>query len=133
MKHVRKYLILLIFLSIPAWAHKPSDSYLTLKVEGASINGQWDIALRDLDHTIGLDANNDSDITWGEVKAKLKDIADYALSHLMISADGILCPAKVSEHLIDHHSDGAYAVLKFSADCAAGPVRYSTKSAASAG
>lgn len=123
MKYIHKYLIILSFLSVPAWAHKPSDSYLTLKVEGASINGQWDIALRDLDHTIGLDANNDSDITWGEVKAKHKDIADYAMAHLMISADGILCPVKVAEHLIDNHSDGAYAVMKFSADCAAEPTK----------
>ena len=37
-----------------AFAHKPSDSYLTLKVEGKQVSGQWDIALRDLDMAIGF-------------------------------------------------------------------------------
>ncbi|MGB8337476.1 MAG: HupE/UreJ family protein [Burkholderiales bacterium] len=123
MKYIYNYLIIFSFISVSAWAHKPSDSYLSLKVDGPIINGQWDIALRDLDHTIGLDANNDGDITWGEVKAKHQDLADYAMSHLMISADGILCPAKVTDHLIDNHSDGGYAVMKFSADCAAEPTK----------
>jgi hypothetical protein len=58
-----------------AEAHKPSDSYLTLKVAGNAIDGQWDIALRDLDYALGLDANQDGAITWGEVKAKHADIA----------------------------------------------------------
>src|SRR5687768_11631568 len=40
----------LLLLSQPALAHKPSDSYLVLKAEGATIAGQWDIALRDLEY-----------------------------------------------------------------------------------
>ncbi len=61
---------LIALLSHVAHAHKPSDSYLTLKVDGERIDGQWDIALRDLDYAISLDANQDGEITWGEVKAK---------------------------------------------------------------
>jgi hypothetical protein len=53
-----------------AEAHKPSDSYLALSVQGTIVQGQWDIALRDLDFAIGLDADGDGEITWGEVKAK---------------------------------------------------------------
>ncbi len=33
----------------PAAAHKPSDSYLTLTVAGDTVEGRWDINLRDLD------------------------------------------------------------------------------------
>ena len=29
-------------------AHKPSDSYLSLRLDGDTARGQWDIALRDL-------------------------------------------------------------------------------------
>jgi len=46
-----------MFFALPAFAHKPSDSYLTLEVTGAHVEGRWDIALRDLDYTIGLDAD----------------------------------------------------------------------------
>jgi hypothetical protein len=67
-----------------AEAHKPSDSYLTLKVAGNAIDGQWDIALRDLDYALGLDANQDGAITWGEVKAKHADIAAYVLARLRL-------------------------------------------------
>ena len=108
-----------LVLSCNVAAHKPSDSYLTLRVAGETVSGQWDIALRDLDFAIGLDANGDAQITWGEVRAKQNDISAYALSRLGISTAGQACPAHVNEYLIDDHTDGAYAVLRFTARCPA--------------
>ena len=117
-------LALLILLSLwlaPAHAHKPSDSYLSLWVQGDHLTGQWDIALRDLDYALGLDADGNGEITWSEVKAKHEEIAAYALARLSIAAHGASCPPTVREHLIDNHSDGAYEVMRFSADCPAAP------------
>lgn len=116
---IKRILLLCIgfLLAWSAHAHKPSDSYLTLSVSGGTINGQWDIALRDLDFAIGLDTNGDAAITWGEVRARHKEIAAYALSRLDISSGGKTCPTQVLEHLIDDHTDGAYAVLRFQAEC----------------
>ena len=111
----------LAWLAPPAYAHKPSDSYLTLRIDADRIAGQWDIALRDLDFALGLDANQDGDITWGEVKAKHADIAAYALARLRLGPASAPCPAQVTGQLIDNHSDGAYAVLRFAATCAAAP------------
>ena len=45
---------LAIAFSTVASAHKPSDSYLSL--DATSMQGSWDIALRDLDDAIGVDA-----------------------------------------------------------------------------
>lgn len=104
-------------IALPALAHKPSDSYLTLSVENSTINGQWDIALRDLDFAIGLDANGDGEITWGEVRTRHAEIAAYAMPRLAMSVDGKACPVTFTEHLIDDHTDGAYAVLRFRGDC----------------
>jgi len=104
-----------------AGAHKPSDSYLTLAVDDARVTGQWDIALRDLDFVLGLDADQDDQITWGEVRARRNDIAAYALSRLRIGPPSAPCNLEPGELLIDDHSDGAYAVLRFSAACAAAP------------
>jgi len=117
-------LVLILLLSVwvaPAHAHKPSDSYLILSLQGDQLSGQWDIALRDLDFTIGLDADGNGEITWGEVKAKHKEIAAYALARLVIAADGAGCPITVTEHLIDNHADGAYEVMRFTVDCPAVP------------
>jgi len=108
---------LLCLLSFTAQAHKPSDSYLNFIVEGNAIDGQWDIALRDLDFALGLDANGDAAITWGEVKAKQRDIDAYAMARLNLQSDGQSCPATVTDHLVDDHTDGAYAVLRFKAQC----------------
>jgi hypothetical protein len=111
------FLAAAIFLPSAALAHKASDSYLSLAVEGDKVTGQWDIALRDLDYAIGLDDNEDGDITWGEVKKHQSAIAGYALSRLKLAADGRDCPIEVTAHLIDNHTDGAYAVMRFGAQC----------------
>jgi len=103
-----------------ALAHKASDSYLTLTRAGsdsAAISGRWDIALRDVDNAITLDTNGDGDISWGEVRAKHRAIADYALSRLAIESNGASCSITSGEQLIDQHSDGAYTVLRFSGNC----------------
>jgi hypothetical protein len=112
--------LLLLLSTVPALAHKPSDSYLTLKVQGKQVTGQWDIALRDLDMAIGLDADGNGELTWDEVKARHGAIAAYAVSRLSLAVkDGGACPLRVTEHLLDDHSDGAYAVLRLAAECKA--------------
>ena len=123
MKRTLQVFVLLVALCLhgTALAHKPSDSYLTLNVEGDTIDGQWDIALRDLDFALGLDGNQDGAITWGEVKAKHAEITAYALSRLTLGPARAPCVAVMREQLIDNHSDGAYAVLRFTANCAAAP------------
>ncbi len=118
-----KVFLSLVLLLVGSWsavaeAHKASDSYLTLKISQNRVAGQWDIALRDLDFAIGLDRDGNGEITWNEVKAKHADIAAYALSRLTLSADGTVCPLKTTQHLLDNHSDGAYEILRFSAECA---------------
>jgi hypothetical protein len=119
---MRRALALLLALwAGQAHAHKPSDSYLTLSLQDARVTGQWDIALRDLDYAIGLDADGNGEITWREVKARHQEIAAYAMARLAIAADGAACPTTVTQHLIDNHSDGAYAVLRFAAACPSVP------------
>lgn len=110
---------LLLAFSAPAYAHKPSDSYLKLQVYGNTVEGQWDIALRDLDFALGLDADGNGAITWEEVQNKHADIAAYALSRLDVASQGMSCPLKAEKHLIDTHTDGTYEVLRFSAHCQA--------------
>jgi hypothetical protein len=107
----------LLLAAAPAQAHKPSDSYLAVSVDGSAITGQWDIALRDLDHAIGLDTDGNGEITWGELRARHADIAAYALARLRIEADGMACTLRAGEQLVDEHTDGAYTVLRFAVDC----------------
>ncbi len=108
---------------LPAQAHKPSDSYLSLTVEasadaGGTLTGRWDIALRDLDFALGLDANGDGQITWGEVRARHGEIAAYAQARLAVQVDDAACTLTVGAQQVDEHTDGAYTVLPLNVKCA---------------
>jgi hypothetical protein len=110
-------MLLAVLLTAPVLAHKPSDAYLTLQRDGASLAGRWDIALRDLDLALSLDANGDGEITWGEVRAKDAAIATLATQRLAVSSGGEKCALRVTGLEIDSHTDGAYAVLNLAGDC----------------
>ena len=127
---VRVVLVALSLLACAASeAHKPSDSYLTLTLPQSSpvLQGRWDIALRDLDHALGLDLNQDGAITWGELKARQSAVVAYALSRLTIQAiargDRQPCSLAFIQMLVDEHVDGNYAVLRFTADCGLRPAQ----------
>ena len=55
----------LVLVAGAALAHKSSDSYLTVQVQGDQVSVQWDIALRDIQFAIGLDANGDTQVLVG--------------------------------------------------------------------
>jgi hypothetical protein len=127
--------LLWLLLAGAADAHKPSDSYLTLHIgptaasQGVgglasvgdaaqfTLDGHWDIALRDLDFALGLDADGDGRLTWEEVRSRHAGIAAYALPRLGLAPG---CRLNVVGHQIDRHSDGAYAVLLLRGDCRPG-------------
>jgi hypothetical protein len=105
-------------------AHSASDAYLNLHVVGAApgglllLTGQWDIALRDLDFVLQLDADRNGHLTWGEVRARQAAITAYAFQHLQLRAGaGTPCAIAPRPLRIDEHADGAYAALAFDVTC----------------
>ncbi len=116
----RIFIILALALSCfggAASAHSASTAYLNVTARGSDLIVQWSIALRDLDDAIGIDANGDGDVTWGELKSQLAAIDAYALSRLTLTADGAACTPGPVDHLVDQLGDGGYAVLRFHAAC----------------
>lgn len=100
-------------------AHKASDSYLRLAVDGAVISGQWDVALRDLHTQVNLDPNGDGSITWGELERARGPVEAVLTKALRLDADGEPCLLAFTQLRVDHHGDGAYAVLDLRAVCPA--------------
>lgn len=117
-------LLVLCLWPLATFAHKASDSYLTLEVNGHTVQGHWDIALRDIDLALTLDVDGDGNITWGEVRTRRDAISTWALGHLALERTGP-CALEVDDLQIDHHTDGAYAVLPLRGQCpgAAGDLR----------
>lgn len=111
--------LLSFWLLGPALAHKPSDSYLTVRGEEPhKLAIRWDLALRDLDYVLQLDRDGNGELTWGEVRLRSSDIEGFARQHLQLSAQGAPCPLTAAGPLmLDRHSDGTYAVLSFAAAC----------------
>ena len=104
-----------------AQAHKPSDSYLTLRATDASnvVAVRWDIALRDLDYVLQLDRDGNGELAWGEVRQRADDITRYAQGRLALMAGQAPCVWETASPMqLDKHSDGTYAVLGLNARCA---------------
>lgn len=110
------FLIGLLLCQPAAWGHKASDSYLVVEANGSQIIAQWDIAIRDIDFALGLDRDGNSEINWGELRARQSDVSAWALSRLQISRGGG-CSLKVSKMQVDDHTDGGYAVLHIAGQC----------------
>ncbi len=111
--------LVVVALAPEAFAHKASDAYLTLAQEGEAVTGRLDVALRDLDNVLDLDADGDGAITWGEVRTRQREIAGYALARLRLRSGGESCTLEAPTLAIDTHSDGAYAVLDLKGQCPA--------------
>ena len=113
-------LLLGLCLGATAWAHKPSDSYLTLRAEAGKgdVTARWDVALRDLDYVLELDRDGNGELTWGEVRRRDADITRLATQHLQLSRGDKACAwESLSPLQLDRHSDGTYAVLSLVARC----------------
>jgi hypothetical protein len=112
---------MLVLLAVrAAYAHKPSDSYLTLDIEGPIVHVRWDIAIRDLDYALDLDGDGNGKITWRELLEHQREIGSYALTRLTLRRDdqAPCTPTLGSKGIaVATHSDGEYAVLRFDASC----------------
>lgn len=125
MKTLRTLLTLVGCLTCgSALAHKPSDSYLRIKREGAHVQIQWDIALKDLEYVIGLDGDGNGEITWGELRGRREPVVSHALGRLQLSAGEHTAELRAVDMLVTNHSDGAYAMLVLDSECPsdAGPL-----------
>jgi hypothetical protein len=107
--------------ALPAEAHRPSDAFLSLTVDGASLSGQLEIAVQDVDALIGADADGDRRLTWGELRAAGPRLAATALEQLQLRGDGRACTLAVADLLVHRRNDGVYAWLALQGECATAP------------
>jgi HupE / UreJ protein len=98
-----------------ARAHKPSDSYLSLDV--ARGQGRWDIAVRDLDDALTIDADGDGAVSWRDLRLREGDVAAYALGRLSLNTPGGSCALSARALGLVEHSDGIYVSLPLALDC----------------
>lgn len=108
-----KALVILLFATTAAWAHKPSDAHVQIVVNGDRIGGTLAVAVRDLDGALDLDANGDGNITWAEVRAAASRIDTYERARLTIEG----CDLKLGSGSLVDFSDGAYWTVAIDGTC----------------
>ncbi|MEO8123084.1 MAG: hypothetical protein ABI633_03465, partial [Burkholderiales bacterium] len=109
-----------VLLAGNAAAHMSSDAYLSWHIDGTRVDERIDIALRDLDRELELDADDNQRLSWGEVRRRWPDIEQLADRAVQVRADGQVCSVSArAAPQLDEHSDGRYAVLLRSLRCPA--------------
>ena len=113
--------VLLLFGAMPlAHAHKASDAYLSVAqavadtavgvaADKASVNLQLSLAVKDLDAALDtLDANNDRQLTWGEVRQAMPEILRRVGQDVQWRCADKPIPVGWALESLEQRSDGAY-------------------------
>jgi hypothetical protein len=101
-----------------AQAHQASDAYLRARSDAdGRLLLQVDVALRDLDIVLALDADDDGRLRWGEVRPRQAEIAAHVAAHIRL--DEGRCALRSHGFSLDRKADAVYAVLDLRSDCRA--------------
>lgn len=110
-------------LALSAQAHQSSDAYLRASEDAQGrLALHVEVALRDLDLALQLDADGDGRLSWGEVRRREHDIVEHVAAGLRVDEGRCMLQPRAALSL-DRKADGSYAVLDYVGDCAytAGP------------
>lgn len=122
LKRARSFLRGFVFLIIGHWslvisqAHTASTAWLNLTVTNGAVRGQLELALRDLDDALGLDANDDGELTWGELRHRQGDLTAWLQRGLTIEIGTNALPYQVTDLQVSERIDTPCAVVRLDAD-----------------
>lgn len=112
-----------------AHAHIASNGFLAANVAGQEVTGSIELAVRDVELAVGIDADRDGKITWGELRNGQGQLARYLRQHVSFMAQSQACSLSFQALQVNDRVDGSYAWLPFKAHCPAAvrqlTVRYS--------
>jgi HupE / UreJ protein len=100
-----------------AQAHIASNGFLVVHVDGTAVTGSYELAVRDAELAVGVDADHDGKVTWGELRAAEPQIADYLRQHLGLAAQGSSCGLVTQRMQLNDRVDGTYVWVPFAARC----------------
>jgi hypothetical protein len=111
--HFALMFFLMVFCQVRAQAHQTTDSYLALTLTNGQFIGQWSIALRDLNHVLAFDTDNDGEISDSELNRAKPAIEKYAYDRLKIRVNSQPATPRHEKYEIHELDDAIYLVLDF--------------------
>ena len=115
--HAFMALLLCLVWTAAARAHVASNGFLVARVSGQEIEGSVELAVRDVELALGVDANHDGKVTWGELRTSEPLLVRYLTEHVAMSARDAPCRLEFLPLQINDRVDGAYAWLPFKGHC----------------
>lgn len=119
-------MLLTTLFAVNANAHQSSTAYLALQNQPEShlLNAEYRLAIRDLALLVPLDADNNQQITWGEIKQQQADIVQLLNQHLQWRSAQQQCSMNSLQQpfAIDHLAGTSYLVAYLSIDCGKQPL-----------
>ena len=121
MKRIGALVAALVLSAATAHAHRASDAFLTVAIDGSQLRGHWEIALRDLAAVVDVDPDRNGEITWGELRGARSEIAAGVARALAIRADGRACSLRATDLQVSDRVDGRFAWIGLSGACPSPP------------
>lgn len=107
-------------VSVSAKAHTTGESFFSLQPQAAGGGrGVWELALRDLDDAVGLDADGDGAITVREFAAGRTAITAHVLPRVIVQTDAGPCRPVIEDVAATQRSGGGHALLTVRLGCPA--------------
>jgi HupE / UreJ protein len=100
-----------------AQAHVASNGFLSAETRGSTLEGSLELAVRDVELAVGVDANGDGRVTWGELRASGRRLTQYVQEHLSVQSATKTCELRFGSLQINPHVDGNYVWLPFAGNC----------------
>ncbi len=91
-------LLCLLLCALPGHAQSPApaDAWLELRVDGASVTGDWKVPVTWLDAELHLDSDNDGEVTWREMEPRTEQIELALRSRLIVRSHDVDISLKIT-------------------------------------
>lgn len=114
-----KQVLLLVILAVSSsvHAHSLNDSYLQLSVSDSQYTGRLQIALTDLEIAVGLDGDDNHELTWGELRSASPLINSYIHERLSLQIGEQACESDLGDYRLEELSGGVYVNIPVQGYC----------------
>ena len=113
--------LLLMLVAALSHAHSSSTAYLTIdREDGGAFAVSYRLALRDADALLDLDANQDGQLTWGEVEDRGADLVALADSAIRLETGEVSCALRFAGPEYAHDRDAGFVVFAAHTTCGDG-------------
>lgn len=98
-------------------AHSGSASYFRVSELGDGVSLTVSLDLRDLEYAVGLDADRNGEITWGELQGRSAALREYVAQRVQMTREERPCALLLNDLAVDEIAGNIYAVMAGSVDC----------------